>query len=338
MIRFKVVRASHLLLTVAIIVLIAALILMGTRLLAPTQSEPANRAANLVDAKTGADGAKAEHVFAPSDRHGDSLLQSSAHGLQIDIVSAGDAQISPQRVLIYHTHTHEAYEQIADDPYPALEAWRTKDAGHSVVRVGEALAERLRGYGFEVVHDATDHEGTQLSTAYSRSLQTLLSYKEQFDLYIDLHRDAYVDGEPVTASTQQSDEMAPLLLLIGNGNGFDTKPWFDQNYRFACSLTDRINDIVPGLCKPVLVKDGRYNQHIGVFSVLVEVGHNRNTLTQALNAVSPLAEAIHSLMVSSPDPILTHMKRQWEKTHSPIEDQATIVNPSVQLKLDPVLP
>ena len=99
-----------------------------------------------------------------------------------------------KRILIYHTHTHEAYEQVSEDPYEALEAWRTTDVDHSVVRVGEELAQALRQHGFRVTHDITDHEGEALSTAYTRSLKTLESYDETFDLYIDLHRDAYVSG------------------------------------------------------------------------------------------------------------------------------------------------
>lgn len=42
----------------------------------------------------------------------------------------------------------------------------------------------------------------------------------------------------------------------------------------------------------IRVKTGRYNQHISDQCLLVEVGHNANTLEQALNAVEYLAEAI----------------------------------------------
>ncbi|MBQ3160198.1 MAG: stage II sporulation protein P, partial [Clostridia bacterium] len=40
------------------------------------------------------------------------------------------------------------------------------------------------------------------------------------------------------------------------------------------------------------IKTGRYNQHVGRLSLLVEVGHNANTLEQALNAVPALAECL----------------------------------------------
>ena len=44
--------------------------------------------------------------------------------------------------------------------------------------------------------------------------------------------------------------------------------------------------------RPVLVKAGRYNQHVGTPAILVEVGHNRNTLKEALSSMPILARAI----------------------------------------------
>ena len=312
MIHFRVIRASRLLLAVAILLLAAVLGVIGARLLSKGQSAPVSGSASLVQATAENDEAKTAQVFASSDSEG-LALDPGGVGIEIEIVAQPTAQPAPKpRVLIYHTHTHEAYEQVADDPYDALEAWRTADMDHSVVRVGEALAQALRGYGFEVVHDVTDHEGDQLSTAYTRSLKTLEGYDTPFDLYIDLHRDAYAEGEIETVKTQSGEEIAPLMLLVGNGNGFDVKPFYDQNYAFACALEKRINGIEPGLCKPVLVKDGRYNQNIGVFATLVEVGHNRNTLAQALGAVPPLAQAIDSLLVEHTEAALVRMKADYD--------------------------
>lgn len=311
MIHFRVIRASRLLLAVAVILLMVVLGLIGFRLLNENRPTPVSSSANLVDASAN-DEAKTAQVFASSDSTEGLALDPGNGAIEIEILSATEEPAKKQRVLIYHTHTHEAYEQVADDPYVALEAWRTTDADYSVVRVGEALAQSLRRYGFEVVHDRTDNEGDELSTAYTRSLKTLLGYGEAFDLYIDLHRDAYAQGEVKTVRLKTGEDAAPLMMLIGNGNGFDEKPWYDQNYAFARALEDRVNGLEPGLCKPTLVKDGRYNQHIGVFSVLIEVGHNRNTLQQALNAVPPLARAIDALMVEQPDPQLVKMKAEYD--------------------------
>lgn len=59
---------------------------------------------------------------------------------------AADAQAAVQQmaqqpsVLIYHTHTWEAYEMTETDTYTPTETWRTKDDAHNMVRVGEELA------------------------------------------------------------------------------------------------------------------------------------------------------------------------------------------------------
>ena len=314
MVRFKVIRASRLLLIVAIVLLAAVLGLIGVKLFSPKGSAPKGTSANFVETRTN-DEAKTAVVFASRvDAETESLpLDPIQPAIEIEILKeAAPAVVEKPSVLIYHTHTHEAYEQVSDDPYEALEAWRTNDADHSVVRVGEELKRQLERLGFEAVHDVTDHEGSELSTAYTRSLVTLERYDRAFDLYIDLHRDAYVDGTEESATLRSGERAAQLMMLIGNGIGFDEKPYYEQNYAFAKALERRINDAEPGLCKPVLVKDGRYNQHIGVFSILVEVGHNRNTLREALNAVPMLAEALRSLMIDSPDARLLQMKADYE--------------------------
>ena len=336
MIHFKVIRASRLLLVLTILLLAAVLVFIGVRMLSQRDKAPVNSTASLVEANE-EDEAKAAQAFASSGNSGAALIRPG-EGIEIEVIRQSEVSAPAPRVLIYHTHTHEAYEQTANDPYEAVEVWRTTDTAHSVVKVGEELAAQLRRYGFDVIHDTTDHEASQLSTAYTRSLVTLMNYKERFDLYIDLHRDAYVDGDPIAVSSSGGGEMAPVMLLIGNGNGFDVKPWYAQNLSFAKALEARINKEVPGLCKPVLVKDGRYNQNIGVFSILVEVGHNRNTLAQACNSVSPLAKAIYSLMSESPDPDLMRIKAVWEAQHPFITDRsvaesdvnATVAEPSRQ--------
>lgn len=315
MIRFKVVRASRLMLYIAVALLAAVLGLIAFRLFSAEGSSTTVKEANLVEARS--DEAKTDPVFASSDRtvaSGKTPQNSGAAPIEIEIIPTDEPVRPKTRVLIYHTHTHEAYEQVSDDPYQALEAWRTTDADHSIVRVGEELAKRLEAYGMDVTHDVTDHEGSDLSTAYTRSLETLKGYSGKFDLYIDLHRDAWIEGTERAFSAPNGESMAQLMMLIGNGNGFDEKPYYRQNLAFAQFLTQRINRVVPGLCKPVLVKDGRYNQHIGVFSILVEVGNNRNTLHEALNAVPALAEAIYSLMDEEPEPALIQMKAQYDGT------------------------
>ncbi len=211
----------------------------------------------------------------------------------------------PKRVLIYHTHTYEAFEQVDGDRYQETEKWRTADSEHNMIRVGEELAALLRALGLEVTHDTTAFEPPVLSSAYTRSLDMLekrAQAGETYDLYIDLHRDAYVAsyGGSNTVSIGGAD-VARLMLLIGKGEGvtgqgYDVKPNWQANLAVAQAITDDLNQHSSGLCREVCLKPGRFNQHVAPACILVEAGNNRNTLPEVLAAMPYLADAIaHAL-------------------------------------------
>lgn len=218
-------------------------------------------------------------------------------GFVIEVIQ----QETPRRVLIYHTHTYEAFEQTEDDRYEETEKWRTADSAHNMIRVGEELAALLRSLGLEVTHDTTAFETPVLSTAYTRSLAMLEKRKaagEVYDLYIDLHRDAYVAsyGGANTVSIGGAD-VAKLMLLVGKGEGvtgqgYDVKPEWQSNLAIAQAITDDLNAQAAGICREVCLKSGRFNQHIAPACLLVEAGNNRNTLAQVLAAMPYLADAI----------------------------------------------
>lgn len=206
------------------------------------------------------------------------------------------------KVLIYHTHTKEGYFPTDQYDYEPDSDWRCQDDAMNICAVGERLAEDLRNiYGIEVIHDTTNHEPPKLATAYSRSLETMLYYKEKYPsitLFIDIHRDD--GGDPVIPKDYiviDGKEVARIMFVVGTGKGatgtgFDEMPDFASNYALAKSLTDYLLSIDDGLARNIRVKAGRYNQHISSTCLLAEIGHNGNTLEQALNAADYLAAAI----------------------------------------------
>ena len=116
---------------------------------------------------------------------------------------------------------------------------------------------------------------------------------------IDLHRDAYPGGSQggSNAVTVGSAKLARLMLLVGKGEGqtgrgFDEKPDWEANLRIAQAVTDAVNAQTEGLCRKVMLKAGRFNQHVQVGCLLVEVGNNRNTLGEALASMPYLADAL----------------------------------------------
>ena len=205
---------------------------------------------------------------------------------------------SEPKILIYHTHTNEAYFPTEQMSYRQSGAWRTGDQTRSVVAVGERLKEVLeRDYGFCVLHDVTDHEPPKLSSAYERSEQTMRAYAAQYpsiEVFIDLHRDA-CGSEPTAPKdfvTVNGEELARIMFVVGRGEQYADKPFYDTNRRFAERVTAYLQEIDPKLARQIREKPGRYNQNLSPYCLLIEVGHNGNTLEQALASVPYLAEGI----------------------------------------------
>ena len=204
-------------------------------------------------------------------------------------------------VMIYHTHSCEAYNPEGMN-YTETEAWRTDDQRYNVVNVGATLAKYLEQSGVEVIHDTTDHESAGYSGAYSRSLATLektIAQRNDIDLFIDLHRNAYFENAELSRALELDDgtTMARMMCVIGTGEGMEQKPVWQENYKLALRLTNQLNSLVDGCAYPTSVWDGRYNQHVSTNAVLIEVGHNMNTLDEANASMKYLAQAISSMLI-----------------------------------------
>lgn len=201
------------------------------------------------------------------------------------------------QILIYHTHTLEAYRQIDGREYVEAGKWRTEDHDSSVVAVGETLKRELEAYGYTVLHDTANHEPPSLKTAYSRSLDTMEKYAKEYPalrVYIDVHRDAYNDVEAGRKDfvTVNGEECARMMFVVGTGEKYSVKPNYESNYKLALAVTGELEKIQKGFTRPIRVKTGRYNQQVSDMCLLIEVGHNANSLKQAINAAKYAALAI----------------------------------------------
>ncbi|MBQ9941758.1 MAG: stage II sporulation protein P [Christensenellaceae bacterium] len=207
-------------------------------------------------------------------------------------------------VLIYHTHTTEAYRQTDDCTYVESGQSRTAEADRNIQRVGEELKTQLEALGFGVIHDTTDHEPPKLATAYSRSEVTMLANKEKYpdiDLFIDLHRDAAnVQTQQDDVVTVDGQRCARIMCVVGKGEKYDQKPNWQANYSLAQAVCAELEGARKGFTRPIRLKPGRYNQHISDMCLLIEVGHNANTLGEALCSMPHLAKAIADVVSIQP--------------------------------------
>jgi len=209
-------------------------------------------------------------------------------------------------IMIYHTHSREAYKQDSVNKYQAVAAFRSNDPNYTVVKVGESLAGYLQALGIPVLHDKTEHERDDFNKSYYRSLETLQKRMQEFkslQIFIDIHRNAY---EPGTRKADDEvviingERVAKIMVVIGTGKGyvggFKDKPNWQENAKLAIKLTNKVNELYPGLAKPVYYKDGRYNQHISTKAILIEIGSNLTTMQEAVRATKYLAEAISQII------------------------------------------
>lgn len=202
------------------------------------------------------------------------------------------------QVLIYHTHSTEAYTPSGSDQYKASGSYRTRDQNQSVIRVGTELKKVLEARGIETVHITDIFDDPAYNGSYGRSLtaaQAMLEKYPGIKVTIDLHRDAILtdDGRQYRlATTIGGQEMAQMMLVIGTDTSGLTHPHWQDNMNFAVNLQADINGAYPGLMRPVNLRQQRFNTHLRRGSILLEVGSSGNTLQEAITAARLFGEKL----------------------------------------------
>lgn len=177
-------------------------------------------------------------------------------------------------ILIYHTHTSEKYANGIG----------------SVVDVGNLLADLLEGYGYRVIHDTTINDAVyneSYDTAY-KNVSSILEKYPTIYCVIDVHRDSATEN---MVATSGGVNYAKLMLVVGTNVRLTNSQW-QQNLSFAKALQINCAERVEEIIKPIYLSENRYNQHLLPNSVITEVGGEKNTLSEALNATFILAESI----------------------------------------------
>ena len=199
-------------------------------------------------------------------------------------------------VLILHTHATESYTQTED--YTESSGYRTLDEGYNMVSIGELVTQRLEEAGIKVIHDRTTYDYPSYSGSYNQARQAVARQLEEnpsIQLVLDLHRDAMEDGNGNQLSyTHETDRgtAAKLMIVCGSDAGELDYPNWRENLGMGIRLQAVLEQRTPGLCRPLSLRTGRYNQDLFSNMLLVEVGSAGNTRQQALVAAEELAEAI----------------------------------------------
>lgn len=182
------------------------------------------------------------------------------------------------QVLIYHTHTTEAFYGVT----------RSTDKSISVCAVGDEIAKQLTAAGIGVVHDTTYHDYPAYNGSYDRSLKTLKRDLKQYpsvQVTLDIHRDAMnrSDGTRLKPTALINGKKAAQIMIISgcDDNGDMGFPNWEYNLRLAVRLQKAMADLYPGLARPLNFCARRYNENVTKGSLLIEIGTDASMLEEA---------------------------------------------------------
>ena len=202
------------------------------------------------------------------------------------------------QILIYHTHGSETYRGS-----------KKGKKSDTVIGVGDVLVKNLRKKNIAVIHDRNIYDvknGKEgRSKAYNYAANAIEDHLKKYPsikVVIDLHRDG-VSEQTKLVTTQKGRRMAQIMFFNGmsrtasNGDiKYLRNPNKQMNLAFSLQLQAQAAKKYPGFTRKIYMKGYRYNLHYRGRSLLVEVGAQNNTLSQAKASMSLLAELLSDVL------------------------------------------
>lgn len=226
------------------------------------------------------------------------IKNETSYDLTDEDLNPEKLKIDKSNIIIFHTHTCESYTSSKKYTYTPTGNFRTTDLKYSVARVGDELTKYLKKYNINVVHNKTYHDYPSYNGSYSRSLATVSNILKntKADIIIDLHRDAIGSYSGYAPTVKiGDDECAQIMFVIGTDGGRLKHPNWKSNLQFAIKVQEKANKQYPGLFKPIILRNSRYNQHLSKAACIVEVGSTGNKLEQCLNSMKYLSKIIDEI-------------------------------------------
>ena len=114
-------------------------------------------------------------------------------------------------------------------------------------------------------------------------------------MVFDLHRDAIGDSKYAPTVKIGDEYAAQLMFVIGSNGGGNKHDNWQKNLKFAIKIQEKANELYPGLFKPIILRNSRYNQQLANGASIIEVGATGNTLEQCLLSMKYLARVLKEL-------------------------------------------
>ncbi len=270
-------------------------------IVANTTNSTENEVADLEEAKTGVNTEVLESSVPEkytTEYNGVKIRNETDNIKLTDEMLKPEVSVNMKNILIYHTHSSESYTPSEKYKYTATGNFRTTDINYNVVRVGTELTNYMQHYGYNVIHDTTIYDKSY-SSSYDRSLSgvaKLLEKNEDTDILFDIHRDAIADSSYAPTVKIGDEEAAQLMFVIGSNGGGSKHDNWNENLKLAIKIQEKANELYPGLFKPIVLRDSRYNQQLATGASIIEVGATGNTMEQCLSSMKYLSKVLSEVL------------------------------------------
>ena len=255
---------------------------------------------SVAEKTVGADGTAVENAYVKNRTGLDFDFDSILH---TPLTFRTEKNAGAPQVLIYHTHTSEAYlDEDVDYFYESFYS-RTQDENFSVVGVGNVLTETLEKRGIRTLHDKTVHDSTY-NGSYDRSAETVcadMAENQGIKVVLDIHRDALgtEDCKVKTVFEHDGQKAAQIMILSGcdiyGERGFDN---WQNNLSFALKLQTTAESMYPGMTRPMSFDFFAYNEYICDGSLLIEVGTDANSVDEVQRTAEYLGKVLAAVLTA----------------------------------------
>lgn len=220
--------------------------------------------------------------------------------LPVRAVSRNESQAAPifmpkvsgeVRVGIYHTHTAESFVPSFGKSHAA-----GGECGE-IVEVGEFLARSLAEKGVRAVQSKKVHDYPNFMQAYGASEKTateMIGAHPSLDVLFDIHRDA--SKRDNVAVTIDGKTAAKVLIVVAQGQDGLPQPHWQENYRLAKAIEQKMEAMYPGLSAGIQLTKWRYNQHLHPHSLLLEIGSHETSKGEAMRSMKLLADVLAQML------------------------------------------
>lgn len=222
--------------------------------------------------------------------------------LNIDLSIEKDSTV-PQ-ILIYHTHSMEGFTDSIEG-----------NQDTNIVAVGTYLSQLLsEGYGYNVIHctETFDYIDGILdrSAAYTyarTALEQILADNPTIQVVLDIHRDGV--NENLHLVTDINGKQTSQIMFFNGvsrtsaGGDIDYlyNKYKKQNLAMSLQMKLLAEEYFPGFTRRNYIDAYQYNLDLRERSMLIEVGAQTNSLSEAKNAMEPLAALLDRLLRGSDD-------------------------------------